>query len=238
MKRIVCAFFALLLILSFSACITDYENNVAAIELQANSFKDVYDVDEELNLDTIILAVKYKSGQQVILACSKDMVVGFDTKTTGDKSLHVAYKDVKSAVWEYKVVNKGNETVSISTSCRLAVFSEVSPNAASYSISINNGDIANIKGIIFTIKSVSDLGVSVDKSNLEITNLPSGWIAEGSRTDKNTLKILVYKVSGMDISSTLSFATVNILAQQRVNITINNITVTDGEKEYYLPNIK
>lgn len=238
MKRMLSLVFALILLLSLSACIIDYEDAVASIVIPLNAVKDVYDVDEELNLDPILLTVTYKSGQEVTIPCTIDMIVGFDTTTTGDKTFYISYKNVKSVVMEYKVVNKGNETVNINTSCRLASSSEALINAASYSFNLNNGDLKNIKAIIFTIKSTSDLGVNVNKTNLEITNLLSGWQAESDRIDKNTLKILLFKISGMDIDTTLPIATVNIIEQNKVSIVVSNIIVSDGEKDYFLPNIK
>lgn len=238
MKRILCLVFTLILMLSLSACLIDYEDDIASIKTAINAVKEVYDVDEELNLDPIILTVTYKSGQQVTLPCTLDMVVGFNTATTGDKTFYILYKNAKSAVMEYKVVNKGNESVDISTNCRLASSSETLYNAASYAFNLNNGDLKNIRGIIFTIKSTSDLGVNINKTNLEITNLLSGWQAESERIDKNTLKILLFKISGMDIDTTLPIATVNVIEQNKVSIVVSNIIVSDGEKDYFLPNIK
>lgn len=237
-KKIVVFFLSIALAITLFGCIATPETTISFVEIGQNSFKDIYDIDEELNFEKIEVIVKYKSGDALTVPCSADMVFGFDTKTTGDKTLYVSYKGIKSTIKEYKVVNIGNETVSIKTSCRVVLQSEALPNAASYAFSLNIGDLSKVSAISFTIKSDSDIGVTPDKKNVEITNLLTGWQAESYRVDKYTLKILVYKASGLDISKDLSFATLNVIEQEAVTVTVSSITVSDGEKDYYLPNIK
>ncbi len=232
----------LLVIVSLSfalfGCLQNDETSIVSISLAETSIKEIYDIDEELNLENIIITAKYKNGKSLQVPCTADMVIGFDSKTSGDKSLYILYKGVKSLVKAYKVVNKGNETVLINTTCRLNVESEELPNAASYAFSLEIGDLSNVSAITFTLKSISDMGVAIDKMNLDITNVLPGWQAESYRVDKYTLKILVYKTTGLDINQDLSFATLNIIEEEIVTITANSITVSDGESDYYLPNIK
>ncbi len=237
-KKTLVFFIIIILAFALSGCVNTSETTVASISISDSAFKDLYDIDEELNLEQIIITAKFKNGETLTIPCTADMVVGFDTKTSGDKSMYVVYKNVKSAPKEYKVVNKANQAVSITTTCRLFVQTQELPNAASYAFSIKVGDVSKISAISFTIKSDSDIGITADKMNMEITNLLSSWQAESYRVDKYTIKILVYKKSGLDITQDMSFATLNVIEQDTVKVTVNTIVVSDGEKDYYLPNIK
>lgn len=239
MKRnLIVIIIILALVFCLCACTSETSSNIKSLQIKANSFNDLYDVDEELDLKAIEIIVLYKNGESLIVPCTQSMVVGFDTTTTGDKSLYVVYNNVKSTPWEYKVVNKGNETRSIVTSSRLKVQSSELPNAASYAFFIKKGDLGKISGIVFTVYCASGLGVRIDKTNIDITNLPSGWEAATERIDGNSLKLLVYKTSGRDIDSDLSLVTLNIIEEKLVPIVVKEITLSDGENDYYLPNIK
>ncbi len=238
MRQAVVIIIIIILALSFASCTTEHISNVVSIDIDNNSFKDLYDVDEQLDLTKATVTATYKSGDKVTVPCTSTMIVGFDTATTGEKSMYITYNKVKSSLWEYRVVNKGNETRSITTSSRIKVSSSELPNAASYAFSITAIDLEKISAINFTVTSTSEIGANIDKSNIEITNLPNGWKAAPERIDAYTLKLLVYKTSGMDIDSDLSFATLNIIEQNIVPITVSGITVSDGVQDYYLPNIK
>ena len=82
--------------------------------LVSGSYKRVYTVGDELNLDGMSLAVVYDNGTQTAVPVSEAAVSGFDSSTAGDKTLMIRHSNVSAAV-SYSVKNV-EKTVTVSVS--------------------------------------------------------------------------------------------------------------------------
>lgn len=82
--------------------------------LVSGSYKTVYTVGDELNLDGMSLAVVYDNGTQTAVPVSEAAVSGFDSSTAGEKNLMISHSNVSTFV-KYTVKNV-DKTIKVTVS--------------------------------------------------------------------------------------------------------------------------
>ena len=238
MKKLLRFLFAFSVLLTFilplCAC---SKRQIVSVQIKTSSFKTSYTVDENLDLAGAYLTLIYSSGQSDEIPISADMVTGFDTVTTGNKLLVVKYKEFKSDPMTYRVYNPENASREITTNARFLLFTDSGNGFTEYTVKLAKGDLGNITAAEFTFSSSVSLGISEDLSNCSyVSDSTNALFAQKLSTDGTKLKIVVYHTEKSHV-----FADNSVIIKLRIekgtnkSVTLNNITVSDGEQDYYLP---
>ena len=128
------------------------------MEVKPNSFKSTYAVDEYLDLAGAFIDVVYSSGDTERVSITSDMVVGFDTATTGNKTLMVTYKTLSQAI-TYSVYNPEMASRPIRTTARFTLYADVIEDDIVYTIKVALGDLTELRAATFTLTSTTSLGI-------------------------------------------------------------------------------
>ena len=226
-KKAIAAFIVLLLVLLFASC-QDKKGEPESIHLQPSSFLSAYTVDQEMDLDGVALLVAFPKGKYEDVPCTKDMIVGFDTSTTGSKELYAVYNGLTSNRVSYYVYNAEDVSREIRTQTRIAVTKTVSEGKTTFDFSLRSADIA-VRALSFRITGNTDI-----KDGLtELVGTPRGAMNDfyWKKTATDSVNVLL---SGPDPQTTGVFFTLEWEGEDRT-VVISDVTVSDGTADYYLP---
>lgn len=214
------------------------KREITHITIRANSFMQKYSVDAKLRYDTAFIDVHYSSGETEEVNITEDMVVGFDTFTTGNKTLHVEYKGFKSDSVPYVVYNPEGANKEILTSARLAFFASSTSSGTEYSILFDKGDLSDVNAIIFTIESEKSLGIDENCDNVTASiDDPNINYYPSLFQNEKKLRVLVYHTNGGQLNQG-TLLKLRIDGGENCDIQISNIMISDGEQDYYLPKVE
>jgi len=214
-------------VLLLTACAK--EKNVSSIQIVQGSFKEIYALDENLNLSHAKLLVTYTDGSTANVSITSAMVSGFDTSTTTTgRTLTVTYKG-KSANFIYKVQN----SVSVETAFRfnLGVAENEAKNGYEVSIKAQNvGD--GIYALRFTLSTSG--GIALIEPTLK---LGSEFKMQIYSSSASSMVIVVYSDSGYDSvpEGAEIFAVKATKPNEKGTINIQNASVSDGANDYIVP---
>lgn len=180
----------LLPILVLSAC-GNKEKNVSSIQIVQGAFKEIYALDEGMNLANAKIQVTYTDGSVANVAITKEMVSGFDTSTTTTgRTLTVTYKG-KSTNFIYKV----QSSISIETSFRFNI--SVVENEVWNEVLIKADKASTVpEGVYaarFTLASTG--GIAFSEPTLK---LGEGFKMEIYSASVSSIVFVVYSESGYD----------------------------------------
>ena len=218
------------------ACIlfgcNDKKGNIVSIKATDGILKSTYDVDEVVDLDSLKVTVVYADGSEEEV--SDDIVItGFDTSTTGSKTMTVTYKGEYSFDFPYSVVYSVMPSQQISTSARIVVDQRPYPTAVSRLVGVKIGSLEGIEAVTFTVESADKI-----KGKYECEMLRGGWDYRITDFGERSFKIVVFRNGGNTITSDADIFALNFFSvSNSFSIGINNVTVTDGTKDYALPNV-
>ena len=211
------------------------ERKIESVTLPANSFKSDFVVDERLDLTGTYVVVRYSGGEEEEVEITPDMISGFDTTTTGGKTLSVRYKDFVMDS-SYRVFNPENAAKEIVTKARLILYADKGADYIDYTVRLSSGDLTNVAAVDFTLTSTDPLGINDDLSNISaVSDNTYAHYESKLSSDGKKLKTVVFCTDGR------AFADGSIVIKLKVNggenrsVSLKNITVSDGKKDYYLP---
>lgn len=204
----------------FSVVSCTKNSAVSSISINSSSFKFEYAIDEKINYNTAFITLHYSNGKTAKMRLTPDMIVGFDSTTTGfGKVLTVSYLEFTST-FIYNVKN----SYDILTSTRLKA--EVIAEKIFLSLKPLNDFSYGVFGVNFrvsgTFSSIKLLGTTP-------------FAIEYSQKD-NICEVVVYSLSGDPFTSTENF--IELVATASISsLNITNIIISDGYNDINLPNI-
>lgn len=236
MKKLVCFLTAVaILVIScfgLAACKDKDADIAVSAVIVDGSIKDVFDVDESFCFDTAKLNVTFKDGSVKEIAVDSNMLTGFDTSTTGLKTLTVTYGEITLNA-EYEVVYLNYPSREIVTEARLSVNQSAYPTGIGREIVLSAGEESGFRAVYFTVKGNGDL---CDKSlnTLDISTKFNVTVTSYF-VDTKTLKFII--TSKTDFADG-SIAVINFAGVTNAEIILTEIVVSDGTRDYYLPDTK
>ena len=203
-----------------------------SIHLQHSAFAVNYCVDQELNLDGVNLRLVNGKGQYRDIPCTMDMIVGFDTSTTGQKTLHAVYEGLTSNEISYLVYNKDDASRQIVTKTRIGIQKTVSEDKTTFELNLRSCDI-NVRAFSFRITGID---ASFRDGLPEVTGTVMGKMTDyyWKKTSNDGINVLI---SGDEPQNTDAFFSFTWEGADR-SIKIEDIVVSDGVTDYYLPTAK
>ena len=222
-------FLVLLTLLLLPSCVKPSEETPRSIFLEANAFAPSYEVDAELNLEGVSLRLVFADGRTSLMRCDADMIVGFDTTTTGQKSLHAEYKGLKSNEITYQVYNPESVSREVLTPARIAVSKIVSGGRTTFSFALVGSDIG-VRAFSFRLRASRELSDTLS----EIDGQTAGKMDDlyWKKTASNGINVLISSsTTGQKdgVFFTLEWES------EDVDVFLSDITVSDGKQDYYLP---
>lgn len=223
----------ILTVVSFAAC---SERKITEVTLASNSFPTEYKVDAPLDLTGAFVVLRYSDDNVERKEITVDMVEGFDTATTGEKTLTVKYGDF-SVSHTYRVYNPENAAKEIITTARLTLSAYESGEYIEYTLRLNMGDLESISAISFTLQSETNLGIGAAKTNLTVSSEGLNASYGNSLSDDGTtLKTVIFETDGQTL-----MRETGVIAKIRINggnnraVTVKDVVLSDGSRNYYLP---
>lgn len=227
---------AILTITSFTLLSSCSERKMIGISIRANSFLDAYEIDTDYDaiLPGAYLVATYSDGESEEVKITKDMIIGFDTKTTGNKTMYAEYKGFRSEDVKYTVYNPENLSRNVLTTARMSVRVYDNAVAMEYTISLSKGDLSIVRAIQFTLESENSLSVTENQSNLYVLIGQQKLSYYTSLVSDKKLKAVVYTENGasIDNGTVIKFKIDNSI---NAKVKLSEITVSDGQNDYYLP---
>ena len=239
MKKRLYAFILTILIFVTAVCLTGCsERKAEKITLAPNSFATGYQVDTALDLNGAFIVQHFADDNTKRIQITPDMVSGYDTSTTGTKTLTVSYNGL-SVTHSYRVYNPENAAKEIITTARLILTVYIPDNGeyAEYAVKFTKGDLSGISAATFTMTGTESLGISAGKVNVSLSTEGNNASYESNLSgDGLKLKILVFeKNGGTLLGEDGVLAKIRITGGTNRSVTISDITVSDGTQNYYLP---
>lgn len=225
------------LILTCALCACS-KRKVESYSLSDNAFPSEYKVDAPLDLSGAFVITKFTDGQSEKAQITADMVIGFDTSTTGSKTMTIKYNDYEKTV-SYRVYNPENSSKEVITKARLTLSAYYAPNDeyVEYTISLEKEKLP-VSAILFTLNGDASLGITQAKSNLTLTSsLPSSSTTYQSNLspDGKNLTLLVFNAKGETLLNGGRIIKIKIDKGNKTPVRLKGITVSDAERDYYLP---
>lgn len=200
-----------------------------SIHLQYQSFLPYYTVDQELDLNDVKLRLVNGKGQYRDIPCSPDMIVGFDTSTTGQKKLYAVYEGLSSNEISYQVYNSEDASRRIVTKTRINILKTVSEEKTTFELSLRSCDI-DVRALSFRINAVD---ASFQDNLPELNGTALGEMNDFYWTKKADDAVNVL-LSGDRPQTSGAFFYLEWEGTDR-SVTIGDIVVSDGVQDYYLP---
>jgi hypothetical protein len=223
-----------MILVSLSALLAGCQKPKAeTLALADGSFKASYAVDETLDLSAASINVGYSKGTENV-AVTSDMVSGFDTRTTGTKTLTVTYESLETD-FTYAVYNPENASKDIVTTARLILYAVEANGAAVYTVNLSVGDLSGIMAVSFSLESDESLGITKDLSETSITAEPEKWSCASAYKSSAKLKAVIYADGGNAFGSDGTLCVIKISGGTNRAVALKEITVSDGKKDYCLP---
>lgn len=209
----------------------DAEIAVSAVIVDG-SVKETFDVDEEFCFDTAKLSVTFKDGSVREIAVDDTMLTEFDTSTTGLKTLTITYGGIVLNA-EYEVVYLNYPSREIVTKARLNVNQSAYPTGIGREIVLSQGEESGFCAVYFTVKG-SDFLCDKSLNTLDIST-KYNVTATPYFVDTKTIKFII--VSKTDFADG-NIAVINFAGVTNAEVSLTEIVVSDGTKDYYLPDTK
>ena len=226
-------------VFSATAC-NKKKGDIVSVKVSEGVLKKTYDVDEVIDMDRLSVEVAYENGDVENIA--EDITIsGFDSSTTGSKTMKIGYKNEYFIDYNYDVVYSVMPSQKIETSARVTLAQRPYLTGVSRQMDVKTGDLNNIEALYFTvvcsesIKSTDkDSGATINKYECEI--LLSGWNCKISEISDRSFKVIVYRAGGGLLNKDSSVLALNFFAMSgSFNAQIKDVTVTDGERDFVLP---
>lgn len=225
------------LILSGTSCTPVVDNTVASVSIKEGSFSAEYDVDEELSLVGAELIAKTVGGNYSAVTITADMVEGFDTTTTGEKSLRIKYQNIYSENWVYKVVYASDPTKQVTTTARVGLVQDTYPTGIKRLVELRLGDMKEVDALLFTITASKDFA-DAQFSRLELQPLAFGWAYSLHYTSARQVRVIVYTTVSVGLTDDGNLLNINIIGVEGLTIALTDVLISDGVADYVLPPTK
>ncbi len=225
---------ALILVIILSAafivCLTacDEYGAVESVAFADERLKTVYEIDETFDLDAVKLDVicQNKVRSAVVGA---DAVTGFDTSTCGRKTLTVECEGF-TAEWAYTVEYTKEVNRTVNTSARVNLEQEAYPTGIRRAVGIERGELNKISAVMFTVSAEKNFA-DKDFSRFEVEPSPY-FSCRLFYVNAKTVRVLVYAAGTTEGDEICKF---NLLGLNDCKVKLSEISVSDGEDDYYLP---
>lgn len=226
--RKICLFlFVSLLLFTTVAC--ERKGDIVGIEIPDGTFRTVYFVDEEKNFESFDIVVVYEKGRETV-SLNADAAQGFDTSTTGEKTLTVKYGEL-SCDFNYRVVYEKNEAKDINTAARVKLAQSPAAYGLSREFEIENIDFEPLKAISFSLTGKENF---IDELSDVEAIVGAGWNYYSRKVSAKCVKILIYREQGEETE--LGTVIINLKESALTNMFIlADVTASDGETDYNLP---
>lgn len=224
MRKACAVVLATIIVFSLCACVGT-QTEVVSGYLKAGSFASVYDVDEILDLENSVLVVRFSDGTTEERKILDSYVSGFDTSTTGEKTLTVSYGKNIVLNWEYEVIYSADPTRQIKTTARVEAENTFFDGGCSTALELKKGDLEGVAALSFTL-SYSETGV------VPSIVTASGWDFRIYSYGEGEWGAVLFAPDG-DIEERLIFNVVGQGASEPPHI--GAIKVSDGKSDYNLP---
>ena len=222
----------MLVMFAFTGC---SDNEIVSASIRTNSFKQYYNVDDELDLTNAYLVVDYKNGESSQYNITEEMISGFDTTTTGKKTMTITYQGT-AVEYQFNVYNDENALYDILTTARLSVLCETVDSDMRYSFYFSKGDMAETKAFLFDIEFNDTVDITDD--NYTLTTQIDGWNSRAMKKTAKTIRLLIYSTNEEGLTESGYIATFTIDGCTTRNVALKNIKISDGTNDYYLPKTK
>jgi len=200
------------------------DQEVVMISVQENSFGSVYVAGERLDLTNAKLVLRYLDGSLKVIPITADMISGFDTATTGEKTFSVTYDGITATV-SYRVI----AATIIDTPVKFALKS-VQEDKITRSLEIGITSVADEKEGVYAFSF--DLALVGAECGGITSYLPEGFkysvVKEGG-----SMKMVVYSEDGYTkYPQDGRVCKVFLLNKKaKAGATLQNIKVSNGKKD-------
>lgn len=218
----------LLSVIVLTAC--SKEKGVSSIQIVQGSFKEIYALDEKLNLTNAKIQVTYTDGSTANVAITENMVTGFDTSTTTTgKTLTVTYKG-KTTNFIYKVQN----SIAVDTSFRFNI--SMVENEGVTSAEIKADKASTVEGGVYALRfTISTTGgIVLSEPTLKLNN---AFQMETYSVSVSSMVVVVYSVTGYD-TITDGATIFSVKASKPVSsgtINVQSGSISNGVSDYVVP---
>ena len=232
MKKVVVTLLSLLFVLfALAGCSV---REIKDVTIKSGSFKDDYAVDERLDLSVALLAVNYGKDVEAV-EITDDMLTGFDTTTTGNKTMRVRYEKYVFDV-PYRVYNPENPAKDVVTGARFSLFADGGDGYVEYSVHFNAADLASVNAASFTLKSEFPLRIDATMENLTVTSdFKSASYKCVLASGGTALKVVLFGQNGSTLPRNGVLAKFKIEGGDNRSVSVGDIVLSDGQTDYYLP---
>lgn len=240
MKRFLTLIILATLILALFGCNKGVlrAEDIKFIEIRERSFKSSYAVDEEINFDYVFIVITLKDNKgEIVERVEPNMIEGFDTSTTTfsteTRAMRIKYKGVYTSYWNYVVSGEYN----INTKARLRLSQEKAEGNLIVNVAIELKDMIEVKGMIMEV--VFDNTRLSHNSTIEIKN--EDWTIEKKVKSTSGFSLLYsFRPGAKPITTSGEILTLvfNIEDSGNANVELKNIILSDGTKDFNLPNAK
>lgn len=239
MKKVLPTIFSLIAV-CFFACVlfACSERKIESYSLSDNAFPTEYKVDAVLDASGAFVIAKYADGKEEKIKITADMVTGFDSSTTGTKTMTIKYNDFEETL-SYRVYNPENSSREIVTTARLGLSVYFAPDDeyVEYTVTLEKEKLP-ICAMLFTLNGDATLGVTRAKSNLTLTSSLSAETTSyrsDLSSDGKSLTLLVFNVDGETLTDGGQIIKIRIDKGNKTPVRLKGITVSTAERDYYLP---
>lgn len=223
-KKLITVAVALLLCASVLAACAGKEPEVSKINIVNGSFKESYNLDEQINYDNIQILITYKNDTKKQIKVQKDWITGLDVATTGiNKKLIITYQGV-SASFIYSVSYKAN----ISTPVRLGITESGTDSYKVVQLALGNLDKMPIYAVKIDI-SLNGLAF-VSKED----NISEDWDVATKATQAKLTLFFYSKNGGTRLQD--GYLTELTLSGQADQLFIE-VSVSDGDSDHKAPDV-
>ena len=214
-------------VLLLSAC--NQEKDVSSIQIVQGAFKEIYALDETLNLTNSKILVTYTDGSTANVAITSSMVTGFDSSTTTTgRTLTVTYKG-KSANFIYKV----QSSVAVETSFRFNRGALENESKDGYDVSIKAQNVGDgVYAVRFTLSTSG--GIALTEPTLK---LGEGFKMQIYSSSISSMVVVVYSETGYDsiAEGAEIFAIKATEPKEKGTINIQNASISNGVSDFIVP---
>ena len=214
-------------VLLLSAC--NQEKEVSSIQIVQGAFKEIYALDEALNLSQSKILVTYSDGSTAHVAITSAMVSGFDSSTTTTgRTLTITYKG-KTVNFIYKV----QSSIAVETSFRLHLGVTENEGKDGYNVSVKAQNVeGGVYALRFTISTSG--GIALTEPILKLGN---EFKMEIYSSSVSAMVVVVYSTSGYDSvpEGAEIFSLKATEPKEKGTINIQNASISNGESDFIVP---
>lgn len=220
----------LLPLLVLSAC--NKEKTVASIQIVQGSFKEIYSLDEKLNLTNAKILVTYTDNTTANVSITSSMISGFDTSTTTTgKALTVSYKG-KSVNFIYKV----QSSIFVETSFRFNIDVVENESKTGYDINVKADKASTVTNGVYALEF--NLSASGGTALTEpVLKLGNAFKMEIYSASVSSMVVVVYSTTGYDtITDGATILSVKATKPSTLEtITVQSASISNGEADFVVP---